>query len=444
MTPPRPLAAGFPVFTEADWRAALAKTRRGTTDDARESVVAVHPRRVGAHAIVGRSGGTPWQIVQRVDATDGPSAAADIADDISGGANGVEISFAGGFHPLTQRLSAKAAPAVAKALMTAPNKFHIWIDGGDPAVESAFLDIAAKRHAELVLSHDPIASLAVHGSGSVDEARMRASAKAFDLKHVKGAVVIADGRLWNAGGATEEQELAATLATFVAQLRHLGAPERIGVALAVDADQFRGIAKFRAMRLLLARIGEVAGLTWTPRIHAETAWRMLSVRDPRMNALRGTSAAFAAAVGGANSVTVLPFDALTHWINAPGRRLARNTQLILAEEAHLSRVADPAAGSGTIEAMTGALAEAAWKRFQVIERTGGIVAAIAEGTLVREVAEAREARIARAASGATTIVGVNAYVEKEIAPAMAGRMPIGLNPRLEFKRVAEIFEASAE
>jgi methylmalonyl-CoA mutase len=170
---------------------------------------------------------------------------------------------------------------------------------------------------------------------------------------------------------------------------------------------------------------------------------MLSARDPQMNGLRATSGAFAAAVGGANSITVLPFDGLAHKINGQGRRLARNTQVILAEEAHLFRVVDPAAGSGTIEAMTDVLAEAAWKRFQEIEKQGGIVAAIAEGTLLHDIAEAREARIARAASGVTTIVGVNAYVAEETSPAEVRRTPVGPHPRLEFKRVAEIFETGA-
>ena len=443
MTRPRPLAAGFPVFTEADWRAALARTRAGGTGPERESAVIVHPRRAWAHAIVGRPLGVPWQIVQRVDADAGPVAAVAIAADIGNGATGAEISFAGSMHPLARGLPAGAAAAVAKALMGTPNRFHLRIDGADPATESIFLDVAAKRHAELVLARDPIAALAINGKGEVDGARIEASAKAFDLKRVKGAVVIADGRMWNAGGATEEQELAATLATFVAMLRLLDAPERIAVALAADADQFRGIAKLRAMRLLLARIGEVAGLTLAPHIHVETAWRVLSARDPEMNILRGTTAAFAAAVGGANSITVLPFDVLATKINSQGRRLARNTQVILAEEAHLFRVADPAAGSGAIEALTDSLAETAWKRFQRIEAAGGVVAAITEGSLLRDVAEAREARIASAASGETKIVGVNAYAEGQTAPANVRRMPAGPSARLVFNRVAEIFEAGA-
>jgi methylmalonyl-CoA mutase len=117
--------------------------------------------------------------------------------------------------------------------------------------------------------------------------------------------------------------------------------------------------------------------------------------------------------------------------------------VILSEEAHLFRVADPSAGSGAIEALTDSLAETAWKRFQRIEAAGGVVAAITEGSLLRDVAEAREARIARAASGETKIVGVNAYAEGKTAPANVRRTPAGPSARLVFKRVAEIFEAGA-
>ena len=224
----------------------------------------------------------------------------------------------------------------------------------------------------------------------------------------------------------------------------LGAPERIGVALAADSDQFRGIAKFRAMRLLLARVAEVADLdSARVSVHAETAWRTMSRTDPRMNVLRTTSAALGAALGGADSITVLPFDIAGHEVSAEARRLARNTQLILLEEAHLHRVADPGAGSGAIEAMTATLAEAAWKRFQAIEAEGGIVAAIADGSLLREIAEAREARLAAVANGTTRMVGVNAFTSAAAPTSAFARKPIGRAPALLFKRLSEPFEAAA-
>ncbi len=107
-------------------------------------------------------------------------------------------------------------------------------------------------------------------------------------------------------------------------------------------------------------------------VSAETAWRMMTKRDPHGNIVRGTIAALAAAVGGADAITVLPYSAALGLPDAHARRIARNTQTILIEESNLYRVADPAAGSGAIETLTDALCAKAWTLFQEIEREGGV------------------------------------------------------------------------
>ena len=455
MNSPLPLADSFPAFTEDDWRSAVAKIRRRGGEQAVDSAAvgpemnALFSRRAGVRAIHGRTDGEPWQIIQPLHSLDAATIAAAIGEDVTSGATGAEIAFAGGLHPLGGQLPVEAARAVAASLAAIiPDGFELRVDTGDSAaVAEAFLDLAAACGADLVLTFDPIAALAVRGRLSASQADLGTTMQAFAERGVVGAAVIADGRLWHAGGATEEQELGATLATFVAHLRLLPEPERIGVALAADADQFRSIAKFRAMRLLLARVSEVAGLASPPpRIHGETAWRMMSHRDPEMNILRATSAAFAAAVGGADSIAVLPFDAIGGGgDDGHARRLARNTQTILAEEAHLFRVTDPAAGSGAIEALTATFAEAAWKRFQTIEAEGGIVAAITGGSLLQEVAEVREARIARVSARDLTMVGVNAYVPDEAEPPAirTKRAPVSRTEPLRFRRLSEPFEDGA-
>ena len=147
--------------------------------------------------------------------------------------------------------------------------------------------------------------------------------------------------------------------------------------LAADQDQFLTIAKFRAIRKLWARVEEACGLEPSRAfVTAETAWRMMTKRDPHGNIVRGTIAALAAAVGGADAVTVLPFSAALGVPDAFARRIARNTQTILIEEANFHRVADPAAGSGAIEYLTEQLCEKAWGLFQEIERAGGSAAAL--------------------------------------------------------------------
>ena len=139
--------------------------------------------------------------------------------------------------------------------------------------------------------------------------------------------------------------------------------------LSADADQFLTMAKFRALRLLWARIEQGCGLTPKPLfIAAETAWRMLTQRDPYVNMLRATMATFSAGLGGADSITVLPHTLALGLPDAFARRAARNTQLVLLEESNLAKVADPAAGSGGIEALTQSFARRRGRCFRRSKR----------------------------------------------------------------------------
>ena len=239
--------------------------------------------------------------------------------------------------------------------------------------------------------------------------------------------VLADGRPWHAAGATEAQELAATVATAVAYLRALDeaglAPDegarQIAFVLATDADLFLSIAKLRALRRLWARVLEVAGAPDAVRgmrVHAETATRMLARRDPWVNILRGTVACLAAAAGGADSVTVLPFD---HALGLPSRlarRIARNTQLILMEESSLHRVVDPAGGAGYVEALTEELAQRAWDLFRQIEAAGGMLAACRAGTPQAWVAASWAERARDVATRREPVTGVSEFPDLAEVP----------------------------
>ena len=180
--------------------------------------------------------------------------------------------------------------------------------------------------------------------------------------------------------------------------------------LAADQDQFLTIAKFRAIRKLWARVEEACGLKPLPVfVSAETAWRMMTKRDPHGNIVRGTIAALGAAVGGADAVTVLPFSAALGAPDAFARRIARNTQTILIEEANIHRVADPAAGSGAIEALTDALCQTAWWFFQKIETAGGVAEALQKGSIQRVVARVRAEREANVARRKDSLVGTSDF-----------------------------------
>ena len=196
----------------------------------------------------------------------------------------------------------------------------------------------------------------------------------------RGPFAVADGRVIHNAGGSEAQELAFALASAVTYLRALeaggialdAARRMIYFRLATDADQFLSIAKFRAIRKLWARVEQACGLAPAPAyVAAETAWRMMTRRDPYVNILRSTVAVVAAGLGGADAIAVLPFTAALGLPDAFARRIARNTQLVLLEESNLAKVADPAAGTGGIEDLTGQLCAAAWALFQEIDTTGG-------------------------------------------------------------------------
>src|SRR5581483_6750844 len=163
----------------------------------------------------------------------------------------------------------------------------------------------------------------------------------------------------------------------------------------VNAEQFPSIAKLRAARRLWARVAELCAASEELRgqyQHAVTSPAMLTRRDPWVNMLRTTVGCFAAAVGGADAITVTPFDAAIGQSDDFARRIARNTSAILHDESSLARVVDAAGGSWFVESLTDELAEKAWAAFTTIERAGGALAALDDGTIERLIADVRARR----------------------------------------------------
>ena len=161
----------------------------------------------------------------------------------------------------------------------------------------------------------------------------------------------------------------------------------INFTLIAEADQVGTIAKARAARRIWARILDACGLPQKPMsLHMQTSRRMMTSNDPWVNLLRTTVAAFSAGVGGADSVTVLPFTMAMGLPDGFARRLARNTQAMLIEESNLHQVADPSAGSGAIEARTDGLVDATWAQLQEIEAEGGIWKSLVDGKIQSRIA----------------------------------------------------------
>jgi len=230
-------------------------------------------------------------------------------------------------------------------------------------------------------------------------------------------------------GATTGMTLGATLAAAVAYLRTLDdagadpawAASVIEARLPCSPRLFETIAMLRAARLLWARVLEVAGIVPVPlRVVASSGRRVLTRHDPWNNALRNTAVGFAATVGGADLLQLLPHDVRTANPGAAAMRLARTTGLVLREEASLTRVLDPAAGSWFLESLTAKLAETAWDELRRLDAAGGIMSAIASGELSRRVAEAAAARHARVRARRHPIIGVTEHpVEGEAVPRSA-------------------------
>ena len=246
--------------------------------------------------------------------------------------------------------------------------------------------------------------------------------------------ILVDAVTFSNQGATDAEEIGLALAAGVEYLRALTdagftieqALDQISFRFATTDDQFAQIAKFRAARQLWARVAEIVGAPehGTCPQHALTAPVMFTQRDPWVNMLRSTVAAFAAGVGGATDVEVLPFDwaipgGLPKTSRSFARRIARNTNLLLLEESHLSHVIDPGGGSYFIEAFTTQLADKAWDVFTSVEAEGGLQQAFAAGTVAKLLDDAHEAQRKDIARRIKKITAINEFPNLAEAPLPA-------------------------
>src|ERR1700704_1952581 len=354
------LAADFAPATYDDWRKLVDGVLKGapfeklvgkTYDDLR--IEPIYRRARDAAPIAGRPAAAPWQIMQRIDHPDAAAANAQALHDLESGATGLTLVFAGANGAYGFGLN-PTAEAIEKVLE------GVFIDAGiaielqiGPQSRMAAIHIAEyfKRRGldpaacDIRFGLDPIGACAVWGSSPYTWPEIVPAVtgwiKGLAAMGFKGPFAVADGRVIHDAGGSEVQELAFVLAAGVQYLRALesagvtleDAQGMIYARLSADADQFLTMAKVRALRLLWARVEQSCGLTPKPLfIAAETAWRMLTRRDPYVNMLRATMATFSAGLGGANAITVLPHTLALGLPDAFARRVARNTQLVLLEE----------------------------------------------------------------------------------------------------------------
>ena len=468
-------AAEFPAATREQWLKLVDGVLKGAPFEKRLiaktydglAIQPLYTRDVAARPVAARAPGAAWTVMQRVDHPDPAAANEQALHDLENGATGLTLVMAGSLNANGYGLD-RSPETLERALD------GVYLDAGvviDFNVSAETRD-AAKNFAALVkrrgiapemvemrASLNPLGGVAAAGVEAMPWSKLAPHfaglVQELAGQGFRGPFAVADGRVIHNAGGSEAQELAFAVASAVTYLRALeasgialdAARRMIYFRLATDADQFLSIAKFRAIRKLWARVEQACGLEPAPTyVAAETAWRMMTRRDPYVNILRSTVAVVAAGLGGADAITVLPFTAALGLPDAFARRIARNTQLILLEESNLAKVSDPAAGSGGIEDLTEQLCAAAWTLFQEIEKAGGADAALAQGLIQRKVADTRAERETNIARRRDALTGTSEFPNVheaavhvlDVAPRASGseRSPLAL-PRI---RLAEPFE----
>jgi methylmalonyl-CoA mutase len=466
------LTGDFAPPTEADWRALVNKTLGEAPFSSLEKATAeglpIEPLYAPASEpnAPARSVATDraWEVATLTAHPDPARANAEILADLRGGAAAAVIRI----DP-----TGKAGVAVGSAADLARALSGVIIELAPVALDAGFLgpqaadwlDAVAKASPTALLRFhlDPVSAFAEAGAspGPIEAHLFSAANVAARLAETypQAQLFLASGRVVHEAGGGEAAEVAFAAAAAVAYAKALvraGLPmadafARITLSLSADADYFATIAKLRAARAVWARIAAACGADPTARVEARSSRRMLTAKDAWTNMIRLTTAGFGAAVGGADTVILGNFTDALGLPTEFARRQSRNTQLVLMEEAHIGRVADPAAGSGYVEALTDQIARAAWAEFRAIEAACGIVAALASGHIARAVETAKAAR------PEPKIIGVNAFppakdtpVEVEIAAARAARalspgLP-GLDgscPRLKPMRISEQYEVAS-
>jgi methylmalonyl-CoA mutase len=412
----------FPAISTAEWESAIARDLKGADYEKRliwrsEEGLAVKPYYraedlkdlAGMDAAPGefpyrrgtRTTGD-WQIREEIDALDVESANRAACAAVVGGAEG--IAFSGLLVERADELD---------VLLANLDEIPVHFERADERLLRLVIEWLGKGRSETRVSTR--VSTGCNATASVEFA-----AKVIDDAPEGFVPFTIHGEAFEKAGATAVEEVGLTLAAgvdFLAAMQERGVGvERAAAVLefsvGMGSPMFFQIAKLRAFRMVWARVVESFGVTRSgarTRIAAHTSRWNNTVYDPHMNILRATTEAMAAVLGGADSVTVAPFDACYKQPDEASRRLARNTQLLLKHEAWLGRVADAGGGSYFIEALTDFLAREGWKRMQEIEAHGGYRKAQAEGLIAEALGRSMAGKEKAVALRRRVLVGTNQF-----------------------------------
>ncbi|VAX27233.1 Methylmalonyl-CoA mutase small subunit, MutA [hydrothermal vent metagenome] len=237
----------------------------------------------------------------------------------------------------------------------------------------------------------------------------------------------ASGLLYNNSGANAVQELSYILASaneYIKKMLEYGFTideiiKSLKVTVGIGSSFFTEISKLRALKILwknLVKPYNAKEESEKVYIHGVTSGFNKTLFDPHINILRVTTEAFSAIMGGIDSLHTSPFDEPFSISNDFSRRIARNTQIILNEEAHFSTPIDPAGGSYFVESLTNELAKSAWKNFQEIEKNGGMIESLKSGIIQDQIRSTVDERNKLISKRKAVIVGTNMYANPTETP----------------------------
>jgi methylmalonyl-CoA mutase len=470
-----PLAEGFEPRTHEDWQELVAGVlnKRRAEDDRLDGAAAeaalrtvleggitVDPLYLREDRPLGlpgampftrgrvlRDAGTSWDVRQLHEDPDVAVSRAAVLDDLEHGVTSVWVHVgADGVAPGDlAEVIADVRPDLAPVVISS------WTD--QPEAARALLDAIGDRGAVGgSLGLDPVGAAA--RTGGAPDLDPLADLVRVTAGRTGWSALAVDARVLHDAGASIVDALAAAVATGVEYVRHLesegiGPAEafpQIGFRVPATQDQFLTAASLRALRRVWARVGESCGVPETDRgahVHAVTSLRMATREDPWVNILRNTLAVFGASIGGADAVTVLPHDTVAGLPERFSRRLARNTQLLLADESNVGRVTDPGGGSWYLESLTDDVAGRVWARFQEVEAAGGAARALADGLLHRWADDGVAERRAPIATRRRPLTGVSMFPTlADLTPERRPRAALTVGEgALVPRRDAGVFEA---
>lgn len=358
-------------------------------------------------------------------------------------------------------------PEHLATILQAAQDVPVFLDAGASGAKVVSWLLEAHTHPQTLRGGvlcDPLGALAEHGGlgQSVHEALCQVSMAADKVAGVAPAlrIAMASGTPYHDAGASPSVELGAIIATLIETLRHVvdngqgpaALWPRLVLRTSAECDVFVGIAKVRALRWLAQQVAAQFGIENVPaHVAVRSSWRDRTRHDPWVNMLRATTETFAAATGGADEITVLPFTEAIGPGDDDARRWAINTANMLRDESHVAAVVDPGAGSGYVEFLTESLAQRAWAWVQGIEREGGMANALQEGRVQADVRACREAGTKALATGRAALTGVSVFpqldetsppVVEDAASTDLGSMDEAVVrvPTMERARMAEPFE----